>query len=83
MRNMILDGVMVLVACICLTVMHSGIGFGDQWAEETFTFWGLRILGSQDLEDNVAKRGPKSEEKGDALMQESLKAPNLIGPVDH
>jgi hypothetical protein len=27
---MILDGVMVLVACICLTVMHSGIGFGDQ-----------------------------------------------------
>ncbi|KAN0110756.1 RTA1 like domain containing protein [Hyaloscypha variabilis] len=27
---MILDGVMVLVVCISLTVMHSGIGFGDQ-----------------------------------------------------
>ena len=73
---------MVLVACIWLTVMHLDIGLGVYWAETKFTFWRLRVLGSQDLEDNVAKRGPKREEKGDALTQESRKAPNLIGPVD-
>ena len=35
----VLDGVMVLLACISLTVMHPGIGFGDEWAQADFPFW--------------------------------------------
>jgi hypothetical protein len=35
---MILDGVMVIVACTCLTVLHPGIGFGNKWAEAKFPF---------------------------------------------
>jgi hypothetical protein len=35
---MILDGVMVIIACTCLTVMHPGIGFGNKWAEAKFPF---------------------------------------------
>ena len=35
---MVLDGVMVIIACTCLTVFHPGIGFGDRWAEAKFPF---------------------------------------------
>jgi RTA1 like protein len=35
---MVLDGVMVIIACTCLTIFHPGIGFGDRWAEAKFPF---------------------------------------------
>jgi hypothetical protein len=36
---MVLDGVMVLIASTCLTVMHPGIGFGKAgWAAAKFRF---------------------------------------------
>lgn len=35
---MVLDGVMVIIACTCLTVFHPGIGFGGRWAEAKFPF---------------------------------------------
>lgn len=35
---MVLDGVMVIIACVCMTVLHPGIGFGDRWAEAKFPF---------------------------------------------
>jgi hypothetical protein len=35
---MVLDGVMVIIACLCLTVMHPGIGVGKQkWKEAEFS----------------------------------------------
>ncbi|KAF4983053.1 hypothetical protein FZEAL_1453 [Fusarium zealandicum] len=35
---MILDGVMVILASICLTVWHPGYGFGDRWNKAGFPF---------------------------------------------
>ena len=35
---MVLDGVMVILACTCLTILHPGIGFGDRWVEAKFPF---------------------------------------------
>lgn len=35
---MVLDGVMIIISCTCLTVMHPGIGFGDKWTASKFTF---------------------------------------------
>jgi hypothetical protein len=39
---MILEGAMVLIACICLTVFHPGVAFGGRWKEANFR---LRIDG--------------------------------------
>lgn len=35
---MILDGVMVILASMCLTIWHPGFGFGRQWNEAGFRF---------------------------------------------
>jgi hypothetical protein len=33
---MILEGAMVTIACICLTVLHPGVAFQGRWAEANF-----------------------------------------------
>lgn len=35
---MVLDGVMVLIASICMTVMHPGYAFGKRWNDASFSF---------------------------------------------
>jgi hypothetical protein len=56
---MILDGVMVIIACTCLTVMHPGIGFGNKWAEAKFPF-GKKAKTNRELETGEgAVRGEK------------------------
>lgn len=35
---MVLDGVMVILACTCLTVLHPGFGFEGRWHEADFKF---------------------------------------------
>jgi hypothetical protein len=35
---MLLDGVMVLTATTCMTVMHPGYAFGKRWADASFPF---------------------------------------------
>lgn len=35
---MILDGVMVILATICLTIGHPGYGFGKRWNKARFPF---------------------------------------------
>jgi hypothetical protein len=35
---MILDGVMVILACLSLTIWHPGYGFGKRWNEAGFRF---------------------------------------------
>lgn len=39
---MILDGVMVILACILLTVFHPGIGFAGKWRAVGFPWTGQR-----------------------------------------
>jgi hypothetical protein len=36
--TMVLDGVVVIITCTCLTIFHPGIRFGDRWAEAKFPF---------------------------------------------
>lgn len=35
---MVLDGVMVILACTCLTIMHPAHGFANRWSELKFPF---------------------------------------------
>lgn len=35
---MVLDGVMVILATICLTICHPGYGFGKRWNDAGFPF---------------------------------------------
>ena len=35
---MVLDGVMIILACLCLTIFHPGVGFGKRWNDATFPF---------------------------------------------
>src|SRR4051812_26834414 len=35
---MILDGTMVIISCLALTIVHPGRGFGSVWKEANFTF---------------------------------------------
>jgi hypothetical protein len=52
---MVLDGVVVIIICTCLTIFHPGIGFGDPWAEAKFPF-GQAVVES-DLEVVVEDAG--------------------------
>jgi hypothetical protein len=55
---MVLDGVMVIIACTCLTVMHPGIGFGNKWGVSKFFFWGKR-----EAAGDVVEQSPETMEK--------------------
>ena len=70
---MVLDGVMVLLVCTCLTVMHPGFGFGDEWAHADFTFWKAKVADSRDLENYVPNGNLASEGKGEVVTQETQK----------
>ncbi|KAL2065203.1 hypothetical protein VTL71DRAFT_2872 [Oculimacula yallundae] len=37
---MVLDGVMVIIATICMTAMHPGYAFRKRWSDSSFAFWG-------------------------------------------
>ena len=63
---MILDGMMVIIACITLTVMHPGVGFGNVWQEANFSFRtskdklrreGLDMNGSGNESSNFEAKG--------------------------
>lgn len=55
---MVLDGVMVIIACACLTVMHPGIGFGDKWNASKVSFGGKK-----QGPVGVVEESPESAEK--------------------
>ena len=47
-KFMVLDGVMVILACLCLTAWHPGLGFAGRWKEAEFPFFTSK--GQQDRE---------------------------------
>lgn len=61
---MILDGVMVIIACISLTIMHPGIGFGKKWADSKFSFGRKGVAHVQEAETE----SPASKEKLDVSV---------------
>lgn len=77
---MVLDGVMVITACICLTVMHPGIGFTKVgWAAAKFHFankkekvriHGVPVEGGESASGGEKVAGDMSEqERGDVEVQ--------------
>lgn len=42
---MILEGAMVVIACICLTAFHPGVCFGGKWDQVNFKFRTLKQEG--------------------------------------
>lgn len=59
---MILDGVMVILAATCLTVVHPGYGFDKRWNEAKFPFRFGRAK-KTDSEAQVQTSAPHGSEK--------------------
>ena len=65
---MVLDGVMVLVACIALTAMHPGLAFGkDNWKRSGFSFRSTK----HDKEDHATLENPVYGEKAASRVSET------------
>jgi hypothetical protein len=72
---MVLDGVTVLSTSMCLTVMHTGIGFGDEWSGAKFTFRKLMVRKDRDLEEDARKENPGSEGMSGNMFNADQKEP--------
>ncbi|KAK1979950.1 RTA1 like protein [Colletotrichum cereale] len=58
---MVLDGVMIILACLCLSIWHPGHGFGGRWNEAKFRF---RTSKNKAEQEEVAETvAPRSNEK--------------------
>jgi hypothetical protein len=61
---MILDGVMVMIAYLCLTVMHPGIAFGrNKWRQTRFRFRKGKGDVEEDDTEEIPTESPASSEK--------------------
>lgn len=69
---MVLDGVMVIIACICMTVFHPGIGFGHKWKEAKFPFG--KAQGQVEHESGKVVSG----EKAGPVVNEHEQAPTEL-----
>ena len=58
---MILDGVMVILASIVLTVWHPGYGFQGRWNEAGFRFRTSKPKGDQESPETIAVGSSESE----------------------
>ncbi len=56
---------MVIMACILLTVMHPGVGFGKKWADSKFSFGRERVAA---VEQAGTEETPASSEKLEASV---------------
>lgn len=55
---MVFDGVMVILACTCLTVMHPGIGLGGKCSVSKFS-----LVGTKKIDREVIERSLRSVDK--------------------
>lgn len=63
---MVLDGVMVLIACISLSVMHPGFGFSRAgWAAATYPFFKKKAAGETEAGQVVPETSSGEEGGGD------------------
>ncbi|KAK1967911.1 RTA1 like protein [Colletotrichum sublineola] len=58
---MVLDGVMIILACLCLSIWHPGNGFGGRWNEAKFRFRNSKNKVEQ--EEAAETAAPRSNEK--------------------
>ncbi|EFQ30569.1 RTA1 like protein [Colletotrichum graminicola] len=60
---MVLDGVMIILACLCLSIWHPGHGFGGRWNEAKFRFRNSK--NKVDQEEVAEAVAPRRHEKGE------------------
>jgi hypothetical protein len=53
LQFMILDGAMVIIASICMTVMHPGFGFEKRWNEAKFSFFDDKAGSDQEIQEVI------------------------------
>lgn len=69
---MILDGVMVILASICLTVYHPGFAFQGRWVESKFRFHTYPIPADQDDSEAVVVEPSVDSEKGSSRVSQAV-----------
>ena len=69
---MILDGVMVILSTIFLTIWHPGHGFQGRWNEAGFRFRTSKVRGDQENPETVAVGGSGSSEKVEPNVSEAV-----------
>jgi hypothetical protein len=72
---MVLDGVMVLIASACLTIMHPGIGFANKWAASSFKFRTKKVIPEEGVADSGASAG--DEKPGGIVSEEERGTTNI------
>lgn len=61
---MILDGVMVILATMCLTFLHPGMAFGHRWNDTKFAFFGPEVsLGYTERTRRITEKREETEAK--------------------
>lgn len=69
---MVLDGVMIILACTSLTVMHPGVGLGHKWAEAKFPFGKRRVAleNEQTVVENESSAGELNVVSSEKKLEE-------------
>lgn len=74
---MVLDGVMVLIATICMTVMHPGYAFGKHWNDASFPFRTPKVPIEGEGSESAAARDSNSLSKKLPILKSVF--PNVFG----
>ncbi len=61
---MVLDGVMVILASICMTVFHPGFGFQGRWRDAGFRFRKPKVVADPEDPQTTAGSSEGSEKVG-------------------
>lgn len=54
---MVLDGAMVLLACISLMIFHPGVAFGDSWNQASFRWGAEKPASDSDVDTMTVAHG--------------------------
>lgn len=66
---MVLEGAMVVIACISLTVFHPGVSFGGKWDQGNFKFRPLK-QGSVEMTNGQRSAGRETQYESDNSLKD-------------
>ncbi|KFZ16532.1 hypothetical protein V502_05047 [Pseudogymnoascus sp. VKM F-4520 (FW-2644)] len=72
---MILEGAMVVIACICLTLFHPGVSFGGKWDQGNFKF---RPLKQRGLEQTTGPAWEMTDDRRSAGRETPYESDNSL-----
>lgn len=70
---MVLDGVMVILATVCLSILHPGFGFQGRWQEASFRFRTAKVIDPQEDIETVRVGEGSGNEKQHHTVSEAGK----------